>query len=121
MPAGTACPPRPGATVPRTRAGKRQGLSGHDDHLCGPTRRLLGAAHTIGTPGTAGSGRCTHRGGTGDARPPRGAERLVLAAAPYHDVLARQVAREGMQRRALDRALVVISVGPDVGEPTLSR
>ncbi|MFF2412706.1 hypothetical protein [Streptomyces sp. NPDC058092] len=34
--------------------------------------------------------------------PPRGAERLVLAAvAPYRDVLARQVTREEAQRRAL--------------------
>lgn len=80
MPAGTAYQPRPGPTAPRTRAGKRQDLSGHDDHLRGMTRLLLGAAHTIGTLGTARSGRCAHCGGTGDARPLRGAERLVLAA-----------------------------------------
>ncbi|MEH0415966.1 hypothetical protein [Streptomyces sp. B21-083] len=49
--------------------GRRHDLALHKDHLTGLTRLLLDAADTIGTPGTARSGRCFHCGGTGLARP----------------------------------------------------
>jgi hypothetical protein len=54
--------------------GRRHDLALHQDHLNGLTRLLLDATDTIGTPGTARSGRCFHCGGTGLARPLWGAE-----------------------------------------------
>ncbi|CAL9677521.1 hypothetical protein SUDANB1_08198 [Streptomyces sp. enrichment culture] len=49
--------------------GRRHDLALHKEHLTGLTRLLPDAADTIGTPGTARSGRCFHCGGSGLARP----------------------------------------------------